>query len=85
VKCVAPPKHGHHGKVKRCTRLVRAGSLEHQDSAGTNRLRFDGRLRGHALRPGSYELTATAELAGQASGRVSASFMILPTGKRPSA
>jgi hypothetical protein len=85
AKCVAPPRHGHHGKVKRCTRLVRAGSLEHQDSAGVNRLRFNGRLRGRALRPGRYELTATAELAGQASGTISASFTIVPARKRPTA
>jgi hypothetical protein len=83
--CDSPPKHRHHGKLKSCTRLVRVGSLTHQDSAGTNRLRFNGRLRGHALRAGGYEVTATATLAGEQSGTIGASFTIRPVRKRPRA
>jgi hypothetical protein len=56
---------------------VLVGTFKHLDEAGTNRLRFTGRIGGQALSPGSYELKATAKLAGQQSRPVSASFAIL--------
>jgi hypothetical protein len=59
-------KHG-----KRCTRdVLLHGSFAHAGAAGANSLRFSGRLRGHALAPGSYLLIATS--TGDA-GRASAS------------
>lgn len=77
-KCVAPPKRDHRGTDKPCTRLVRVGSFKHHDHAGTNRLRFTGRVGGHALSPGRYKLEVSAALAGHHSRTVSASFTILP-------
>ena len=65
------------GRHERCTRLVMIGSFTHRDHAGTNRLRFTGRLFGHRLRPGRYTLRLTATLAGQTSRRRSITFRIL--------
>jgi hypothetical protein len=59
---------GHGGR--RCTRFVRVrGSFAVNGSAGSNKFRFTGRLRRHALRPGSYRLVATPrETTGGATG-----------------
>jgi hypothetical protein len=76
--CVAPPTGKPRGTGKRCTRLVLIGSFSHRDHAGRNRLRFTGRLDGHALSPGNYQLTARARLAGQQSRTIRTSFTILP-------
>jgi hypothetical protein len=80
-KCVAVPR-GKHRKVKPCMRLVLVGSFTHHDKAGTNRLHFTGRLRGHALRPGSYKLKATAMLDGRRSHTISRSFVIIGLARR---
>jgi len=61
----------------RCGKLVRVGTFSHRDHAGTNRLRFTGRLHGRALRPRRYVLTVTATLAGRRSSKISTSFVIL--------
>jgi hypothetical protein len=48
--------------AKKCTRWVKVkGSFAQDASAGTNRIRFMGRLRGRALRRGSYRLVVTAK------------------------
>jgi Tol biopolymer transport system component len=48
------PRHG-----RGCVRFVRAaGSFAFSGLAGSNRLRFSGRLRGRALAPGRYRLVA---------------------------
>jgi hypothetical protein len=52
-RCVAAG-HGVHGH--RCTRLVALRSFTHGEPAGTDTLRFSGRVAGHALPPGRYEL-----------------------------
>ncbi len=72
-RCVAP---GHaHGKHAACKRLVKVGSFSVAGRAGSNTVSFSGRLGGHALAPGSYELSST-ETGAKA---VSATFSI----KRP--
>jgi YVTN family beta-propeller protein len=60
-----------------CRRVAFAGSFSHRDRAGTNRLRFTGRLRGRALSAGRYVLRAIATLAGQRSRAATARFAIL--------
>jgi hypothetical protein len=72
--CVKPSR-GRGGK--RCTRLVRVGSFSHTDRAGTNHLRFTGRLHGRKLAPGRYRLDVAAKLRGQISNTLQASFQIL--------
>ena len=54
-RCVTGQKRG-----RRCTLLRSAGHLTVRTGhAGTNTVRFLGRLGGHQLAPGSYRLTAT--------------------------
>jgi hypothetical protein len=60
-----------------CVRLVQVGSFKHTDHAGAVELRFSGRVGGRTLSVGSYVLKATAVLAGEKSGTVSALFTIL--------
>lgn len=69
LRCIGP--HG------RCTKLRLVSSFSHRDHRGANRLRFTGRLHGHALRAGRYVLRVIATLAGQRSRRMRASFVIL--------
>jgi hypothetical protein len=57
--------------------LVSVGSFQRHDRPGRNHLHFSGRLNGRALAPGGYVLQAIAELAGQTSRLLSASFRIL--------
>jgi Putative Ig domain len=64
-------------RQKRCTRLVTLGSVRHTDSAGIVRLRFTGRLRGHALGVGQYTLTLTPKAHGQLGRTVKLSFRIV--------
>jgi hypothetical protein len=56
---------------------VLLGSFRHHDHAGTNRLRFTGRVNDRSLRPGHYVLTAIAVFAGQKSKVLRATFTIL--------
>ena len=67
-------------KHRRCRKLV--GSFSHLDRVGKNRLHFTGRLRGHALAPGRYQLRLFSTLAAQHSNTITGSFTILA---RPSA
>jgi hypothetical protein len=66
-RCVAPSRANRHRRA--CVRTVSAGSMSFNAHAGTNRIRFQGRLsRPHALRPGRYKLTITAtDTAGSRS------------------
>jgi hypothetical protein len=66
---------GAHGS---CKRLVLVGKFSHHDRAGLNRLRFTGRLHGHALTPGRYVLQLRATLNGQRSHRATPTFTIVP-------
>jgi TolB protein len=62
----------------RASRLVtrRVGRITVQGQAGANTIRFSGRVRGRALRPGRYRWTATPQQGAPSSGR----FVVL---KRP--
>jgi hypothetical protein len=67
-----PPLH-----ATGCTIRKRLGSLTHVDTVGVDRLAFNGRLGGHALAPGSYQLQATPKL-GTLSGKTeTATFEVL--------
>ena len=68
LRCIA--------KRHRCTRLRAVGAFSNRDQSGANRLRFTGRLHGHALTAGHYLLRATATLNGQQSKPDSATFTI---------
>ncbi len=64
------------GRRGRCTKLTIVGVFTHSDRAGVNRVRFSGRLLGHALSAGRYVLQLTAALAGQTSAPASTTFVI---------
>ena len=56
-RCVKPTKHN--GKHPRCTRLVSVrGTLTQTGKNGANKFTFDGKIGGHKLGPGTYELIA---------------------------
>lgn len=75
--CKALPKHGHTpAHAHHCTRDVSKGDFSHQDSAGSNTFDFSGRVRGHRLSPGSYELQATPKLGTLTGKAVTAKFTI---------
>jgi hypothetical protein len=63
--------------AKRCFVLVSIGYFTHQDVAGMNRFRFTGRIHGHRLAPGDYELEMVPHnVAGNGTMR-SKSFRIV--------
>ena len=75
--CKPLPKHGHTPKHSHpCTRDVSKGGFSHADSAGSNSFDFSGRVSGHRLSRGSYELTATPKLNTLTGKTVSAKFKI---------
>ena len=75
-RCLKPTTHNRHGK--RCTRFARVrGSFSHRDSVGANRVGFTGRLRGRALAPGSYRLSATPRVNGKTGRAVVTGFRII--------
>jgi hypothetical protein len=66
--------------------LTLIGSFAHHDHAGTNSLRFSGRVAGQTLSPGTYTVKLIAKLAGRTSRPLAATFQILtppPTCKDP--
>jgi hypothetical protein len=76
--CKALPKQGHGPKhAHHCTRDVSKGSFSHRDSAGSNSFDFSGRVRGHRLSRGSYEVEATPKLGALTGKTVSAKFKIV--------
>jgi hypothetical protein len=66
-RCVAPPRR-RPAQGRRCTRFSTVGSFSHGDTAGANRFRFTGRIRGRALRPGSYQLVSAPTNAAGKTG-----------------
>jgi hypothetical protein len=76
-RCAAPPKHPLHKDGHACTRYVAVGAFTHPDASGLNRFHFTGRVGGHKLPPGNYQLTATPHSNGIAGKIVSAHFRIL--------
>ncbi len=76
-RCVAPPR-GRSVHGKRCTRFSTLGSFSHSDAAGANRFRFTGRVRGHPLKPGSYQLvSAPTNTAGKTGAAHTSAFRIV--------
>lgn len=63
-------------RISRGGHLRAVGHFVHRDSAGLNRIRLTGRLRGRALAPGSYRLRAQPRLAGERGRALSAPFRI---------
>jgi hypothetical protein len=76
-RCVTQTRRNKH--KRRCTIPNVRGTLTFNGHAGTNRVRFQGRLsRTKTLRPGRYTLTITAtDSAGNRSGPKSTSFTIV--------
>jgi hypothetical protein len=65
-KCVAQTNKNKN--KRRCTRTVIAGTLTFSAHAGTNKVRFQGRISKHKkLKPGSYALLVTAAASGKRS------------------
>jgi hypothetical protein len=73
-RCVSPGKHP---RGARCVRFVKVGSFTHTDRRGGNRVHFSGRLHGHALRPGLYELTLTPRSGRKSGASVTRKFHVL--------
>jgi len=65
------PKHAHH-----CTAGVLKGSFSHQDKAGSSSFNFSGRVHGHRLSLGSYQIQATPKLGALTGKTVKARFKI---------
>jgi hypothetical protein len=75
-KCVAQTKHNHHDHS--CKRSKGAGSITLSGHAGTDKLRFQGRLSKHKkLKPGTYTLTITATNTSGKSRSRTATFTIV--------
>jgi hypothetical protein len=73
--CVKPTKRNH--TAKRCTRYVSMGSFTRVSQTGLNRFVFTGRVRGKALKPGSYQLVLVAtDAAGNRSQPKSIAFKV---------
>jgi hypothetical protein len=73
--CRARPKHPAPG-ARSCVRAVPVGSFRHDVGAGSDRLRFSGRISGRAL-SGAYVLRATPHDAAGAAGRsANATFVV---------
>jgi hypothetical protein len=53
------------------------GSFTTIAHANMNQLRFDGRVAGHKLKPGRYEITATPTTNSHATARRTATFTIV--------
>ncbi len=75
-RCVVQTHKNRH--KRRCTRTVVAGTLALTAHAGTNKVRFQGLIsRRKKLKPGSYKLLATANVAGKRSRTSTLSFTIV--------
>jgi hypothetical protein len=57
-RCVA--RRLQSGRIRRCARFTRVGSLVRTGQTGRTAVRFNGFVRRRALRPGPYRLTAIA-------------------------
>jgi hypothetical protein len=71
-RCVRAPKRSRRkAKLRRCKRMVSMGTFTNRDRAGSNRLRFTGRVRGKKLKPGPYQLRAIARNGAGKTSRAS--------------
>jgi len=74
-KCVAPARRNR--RAARCTRLTTIGSFTAALTAGKRKATFSGRLKGRALTPGSYRITAVPKGAdGRPGGPAARSFVV---------
>ena len=74
-KCVAPSRHNRHDRA--CKRTVTADTLTLTGHAGTDKIRFQGRLSNHRhLAPGTYTLAITASNTSGRSDPRSIKFTI---------
>jgi Domain of unknown function (DUF4394) len=65
-------------KRAKCARYAAVGSISATGKAGRNSLAFSGRLKGRALKPGSYRASFTAtDAAGQRSAVRAVSFRVV--------
>ncbi len=72
--CRKPSHENRHGR--RCTLKINAGGFTHADLAGADSGRFSGRLKGHRLAAGSYELMVVPHNANGTGAAVSKAFRI---------
>lgn len=80
-KC-KPRKRGQGGK--KCPIFKLVGSRGQQAKAGANKLKWNGRLKGKPLAPGSYRATVVAtDSAGGRSAPQTVGFRVLPLPKQP--
>ena len=76
--CVKPPPKGHH-HGRSCNVYKTVGQFRHIDLAGANRFRFTGRVDGHKLKPGRYQLLSTPKnTQGETGATHTNSFTIKP-------
>ncbi len=73
AKCVKRKKGA---KGKACSRLTTVGKLSHADAAGAITFRFTGRLKGKALRVGTYRLQVQGVNAKGSGAAVTRRFRI---------
>lgn len=72
--CVAPPRRGNY---QRCTRYVAVkGSFKTTGKSGPNRLAWNGKVGGKALKKGTYRLVAVAKTSSDSSQVVRTSFRV---------
>ena len=62
---------------KKCAATVALGKFSRSDKAGANTFHFTGRLSGHALKPGAYELTARPSAGGRPGKPVTVRFHVV--------
>jgi len=76
-RCVKPSPRNR--RARRCTRYKRVGTLTSSIlPSGANAVRFSGRVRRRALKPGPYQVVATAtDATGNRSRRARAKFIVL--------
>jgi hypothetical protein len=76
-RCLAPRKRTH-AKGKPCTRWLRSGTLNALDPAGLQSLKFSGRFKNRALKPGRYRARMVArDAAGSRSREKRLTFRIV--------
>jgi hypothetical protein len=74
--CVKPTRKNR--TARSCTRPVAlGGSFTLVGHAGANSFHFTGRLAGHKLAPGRYQLVATPDNGGRVGGATRANFRII--------
>ena len=65
-RCVKPTRKNR--QHKHCRRLIRIrGTVTKNGTAGANSFTFHGRVEGHTLKPGTYQLTATTPAGTQST------------------